>query len=326
MDGHYSAGITAKGEKNCSIFEATLKTIEKMKKVALIIIYNHQFNKNIDIVENIYRSRFSHIYHLMPFYEGDKPNVISVYENSFYFQGYIAQGLSNFYSINYQHYIFIADDMVLNPIINEDNYTEHFKLNSNSDFIPRLDSIHLKWKKYNVKAEAAAKFKINLAGLEVKNKLPEYDEALNKLHKHNIAIGNLKLKQIVSKPKNPLKSILYKLLVLFYRKTFKPAYPLTSSYSDIFVISSESVKKFAHYCGVFAATKLFVEVAIPTALALASDDIVLEENLTLQGRALWNASDYSILEKYNTNLQLLLKDFPKEYLYLHPIKLTEWNK
>lgn len=77
-----------------------------MSEVALIVIYNHQYNKNIDSVEKIYKGRFSNIYHLMPFYEGDKANVIPVCENSFYFQGYISQGYNTFFKEKYAHYFF----------------------------------------------------------------------------------------------------------------------------------------------------------------------------------------------------------------------------
>jgi hypothetical protein len=61
--------------------------IENRNEVALIVIYNHQYNKNIDVVETIYTKRFTHIFHLVPFYTSNKPNVISVYENSFYSEG-----------------------------------------------------------------------------------------------------------------------------------------------------------------------------------------------------------------------------------------------
>ena len=62
-----------------------------MTKVALIIIYNHQYIKNIEITERIYNGKFSNIYHLVPFYHGVRSNVIPVYDNSHYFQGYVAQ-------------------------------------------------------------------------------------------------------------------------------------------------------------------------------------------------------------------------------------------
>lgn len=43
-----------------------------MTHICLVIIYNHRFEKNIDILERIYKERFAAIYHLVPFYEGRK--------------------------------------------------------------------------------------------------------------------------------------------------------------------------------------------------------------------------------------------------------------
>jgi len=57
-------------------------------KAALILIYNHRYDKNIEILEKIYSKRFSVIFHLVPFYDGNRDNVIPVYENSYYFEGY----------------------------------------------------------------------------------------------------------------------------------------------------------------------------------------------------------------------------------------------
>jgi hypothetical protein len=53
------------------------------------------------------------------------------------------------------------------------------------------------------------------------------------------------------------------------------------------VVSEEAVRKFCHYCGVFAATKLFVEIGLPTALLLATSEIITEEDIELKGKALW---------------------------------------
>ena len=54
-----------------------------MGSVALVVIYNHRYDGNISIVEDLYRERFREIFHLVPFYDGDRPNVIPVYESSF---------------------------------------------------------------------------------------------------------------------------------------------------------------------------------------------------------------------------------------------------
>ncbi len=291
-----------------------------MSKVALIIIYNHQYNKNIDILEKIYKERFSTIYHLVPFYSGKKENVIPVYESSFYFQGYISQGLKTFYNENCEHYFFIADDMILNPIVTENNYREILNLNSNSSYIPRLDSIHKFWKDYNVKVEKAYKFNPNAKGVEVKNILPSYEEALKLLNDHGVEIGKLSLNQISNSGYSRLFAPLLK-----HFKIYQLPYPLTSSYADICIVSSTAIKDFALYCGIFAALDLWVEVALPTALAFSARDIVKDAQLKIKGRALWSESDYKLLEKYENNLSKLLSSFPKEYLYLHPIKLSKWS-
>ena len=302
--------------------------------VALIIIYNHRYDRNIELLERIYRPRFSHIYHLIPFYDGDKDNVIPVYDNSFYFQGYIAHGFRHFFRNDYTHYFFIADDMILNPVINENNYAKWFALDENSCFITDLYNIPTSgywshnrsaahFNPFNKRA-----FKTN--GVEVSGILPSKEEALNRMEALSIkgkgvvypnnAYGNF-FNQWRYKAKCLLEDI-------FIYRTFYPKklnYPLVGSYSDIFIISSSSIALFSHLCGIFSATRLFVELAIPTAIALSAKKTTLEKDIQLQGRALWTKEDFEILDIYNNNLSLLLKEFPKKYIYLHPIKLSKWN-
>jgi hypothetical protein len=90
-------------------------------------------------------------------------------------------------------------------------------------------------------------------------------------------------------------------------------------------VAKSNVEKFIQYCGVFAATNLFVELAIPTAMALTAKKIKQEKDLSLQGRALWTDKDRVVLEPYSNDLELLLQDFPESYIYLHPIKLSKWK-
>ena len=40
---------------------------------------------------------------------------------------------------------------------------------------------------------------------------------------------------------------------------------------------------------------------------------------------MWTKEDQQFLEKYQNDLNKLLNDFPKEKLYLHPIKLSKWK-
>lgn len=316
-----------------------------MSKTALIIIYNHQYNKNISKLENIYKDRFSNIYHLVPFYNGDKSNVIPVYDNSFYFQGYVAQGLKSYFQEDYEHYFFIADDLILNPVVNELNYREHLNLQKETSFLPGFITLHEN-KNYWTRTGEAYHYNIHVPGVEANSQLPDYNSALEAFGRFGLDIKPLSFHQIWKSPEAiapgvienikrrlsqntqslPDSVVTEAIKNQLVSQTYNLPYPLVGSYSDIFVVSSDAIKQFCHYCGVFAATKLFVEVALPTSLVFSAKKIVTEDNLKLKGQALWTPEDYKILDKYGKKLRALLEDFPLNHLYLHPIKLSEWAK
>ncbi len=278
----------------------------------------------------MYCERFSTIYHLMPFYDGDKSNVISVYGNSHYFQGYIAQGLAQYLQENISHYFFIADDLILNPAINESNYTEQFKLKKDTSFLPGFINLHdvVNWWS---RIGEAYRYCPQKKGAETEKELPSYNEALGYFERFNLTLKPLNFNRIWQLWKSlDFSSFLRHDFILFFlyvlwKKQYNLRYPLVGAYSDISVVSSSIIKRFAHYCGVFAATDLFVELALPTALVLSARDIVTEKDLQLHGKAMWSIEDYEKILKYKNKLSLLLSDFPNDYLYLHPIKLSKWD-
>lgn len=304
-----------------------------MSCVALVIIYNHQYNKNIEILERIYKERFSNIYHLVPFYNGTKSNVIAVYDNSYYFQGYVAQGFQKYFKEEYEHYFFIGDDLLLNPAINENNYKDQMKLNANTCFIPRLSSID-EAKTFWIRNIETLLYFRHFPGVEVETQLPEFEEAEKLLKKFGIINKPLDFSQVWQRPvsiKNWIDMfrkepafILRFLRAQITKRTYNVSYPMVRSYSDIFVISNDAIKSFCHYCGVFAATRLFVELALPTALVFSAKEIVTEKDISYKGRALWTASDFAILDEYENNFTKLLESFPENYLYIHPVKLSKW--
>jgi hypothetical protein len=104
-----------------------------------------------------------------------------------------------------------------------------------------------------------------------------------------------------------------------------PQYPLVYGYSDIFIVGSDVVDAFCHYCGVFAAGGLFVEIAIPTALALATPGRILQSrDSKLRGTPLWGSDASEFAKAYGGNLEELLDHFPPERLFVHPVKLSQW--
>lgn len=336
--------------------------MKHQSSVALIIVFNHKFDGNITVLEKIYQQRFSNIYFLIPFYNGDKSNVISVYENSYYFQGYFVQGFKQYFQEHFLHYFFVADDIVLNPEINENNYQQHFNLTASKSFIPEfysLDNIkddHLlycspatikdgiaKFKNSNVKkwnwcrVLEAYRFNPLKNGVESAQELPDYEEATELLKRHGVNINQLSYVDVFGGPKVPYTfkiikdNINYLLGHELLKLKYKLKYPLAGSYSDIVIVSHQSIKKFIHYCGVFTATELFVELAVPTALLFSSSEVVTESATRKQGQVFWPHSKKrkqlyeNEMMKYDYNLDKLIAGFPEEKLYIHPIKLSKWK-
>ena len=303
-----------------------------MTQIALIIIYNHRYDKNIPLLEDIYRNRFDNIYHIIPFYDGEKENVIPVYENSYRFSGYISQAWQAIKDKGFSHFLFVADDLLINPSINQGNLFEKLGISETDCFIPELVEF-AKLKKYWSRTPDACYYTWNKIGAEVGAILPDVETAKEKLNEHGISKFSISAKQFLSAffatrfYYYPLAQTLGA-LAKFLKNPFELYhlyYPMVGGYSDAFLITSDVMPQFVQYCGAFAATNLFAEVAIPTALALAADSIKTHDQTLLQG--IFYADELeTITDKFNHNLGELMSDYPEGYFYLHPIKLSKWQK
>jgi len=308
-----------------------------MAKPCLIIIFNHRYDKNIPVLRKLYSPRFSHIFFLVPFYDGNDPDVIPVYESSYYFQSFFAQGYHRFFKEEFTHYIFAGDDCLLNPSVNENNLLEQTGLPADTDFIPEFIEFHKLKEGGWWHTKKAIDFFHNREGAEVQRELPSREEAMERFLKHGVGIEPLTRQNIFGNKKITFlrwwQSWLYKQFFLRvkwkpYRKNgkFELPYPAVGSYSDVFIVTRQSITDFCRYCGILASIGLFVEIAIPTSLILSSKKIIREKDLTLKGKALWSSEEVQAVEKtFDKSLSQLMKDFPRDQLYLHPVKLSKWK-
>lgn len=299
----------------------------------LVLVHNHRFDANLPVLDRLYGERFSRIVHLVPFYTGDRPNVVPVYGSSHQFQGYVAQGLRAVLGEGHEHYIFLGDDVLLNPVVNEANYRDHFGVGPDTGFLPdfiRLHQLDTHWRRI----PEALDLRVRQAGVEVVKELPTPEEAERLLAAHGLATAPIPDRFArgpfpgLSGPAGGTMPALrwLKGWITAPRGGHRLSYPLVGSYSDIFVVPASTVQRFAHYCGVFAALRLFAELAIPTALALSTKTIRTERDTALKGKALWNAEDLALLAPYAHDLDALLTGFPEGLLYLHPVKLSKWRR
>lgn len=312
--------------------------------VALIVLFNHRYDKNLPLLEDIYRNRFSNRFYLVPFYDGEQENVIPVYGRSIFFEGYIAQGLNKFYDKKFEHYLVVADDMVLNPAINENNYKEYFEIANGQSFVPRLMPLHeagMFW----LGTLAAFCYRKKQKYVEVTNELPSIGEAQHRFAFQGVNVRPLTRHEIFGPFTFNISSLANKARLAIrllsrlrhpFKNEYELDYPMVGSYSDIVVVDSQSIKRFAHYCGVLASTGLFAEVAVPTALVLSAEQkIVTEATTKHSGMSFWRPgnvfsqdpeSDVATLEQRFKDLDDIMNNFPQNYLYMHPIKLSQWMK
>ncbi|RYY62112.1 MAG: hypothetical protein EOO05_04015 [Chitinophagaceae bacterium] len=307
-----------------------------MSKAALIIVFNHRYDKNIPILEKMYSGRFRDIWFLVPFYDGDHPRVIPVYESSNYFQSYFAQGFHRFYNEANSNYIFLGDDCILHPSINQSNAADLMGLPPQTDFIPGLIEFHKLGNDNWWHTFKGIDFFRNRKGAEIKNELPSREEAVQLFRNHGIDTLPLTRKNIFGRTSLSKKGFLHWMRSRYhFNYQWKPflkkgklelPYPVAGAYSDILVITAETIRPFCRYCGIMAAAGLFVEIAIPTALLLSAKKIAQEPALRLKGKALWTAAEIAAVETtYGKSLANLLSHFPEGQLYYHPVKLSRWN-
>lgn len=308
-----------------------------MSHICIAIIFNHKYNENIPILEKIYRDRFSSIYYIVPFnvnhIEGiEDERVIGVYETSYCFQGYIAQAYERIQNKSYTHYVFIGDDQILNPKLNENNLLKELGIIENESYIKEIipyDEISdgsLKDqsnKLYNI----LSAFRINV-GVSYRSELPTYEEACKKCHKHGLRIPKkLPIGFFCSGGYISPKHLPLTLVTIGINRGFQLPYPLYKAYSDMIIIDKQSMREFSRISGVLAAMNVFVESAIPLAMLLACKRIKTEKEINgYRGIEFWNKEIDDFQNRYDRSLKKLLREFEENVLYYHPVKLSKWRR
>ena len=312
-----------------------------MSKTCLVVMYNHHFPKNVAVLDSIYGDRFSRILHLMPLSSSEDTHLRSVARSSHHFQGYFFDAREALVKADCDRYLFIADDVFLNPNVDEENLEECFGLDSpNDSFIHLLDSFE-NLQSYWSHASKALGFRLATPALNLSHALPSKDAARKKLEAHAVFSEVIPRAALYASRRHLLHNFLSTLaghidswiqdLLKIPRRTApgsfsnKLSYPLAYGYSDIFIISGGNLTNFIDACGAFAAAGLFVEVALPTALAITSQRIATQENSPMKGELLWG-SDKQKLDRFDWDLAKLATEFPDNLLFVHPVKLSSWNR
>lgn len=326
---------------------ATLKT-------GLIVLFNHRYEANLPVLRRLYQGRFHEILFLMPFadeIEASEPDVISVHQGSYTFQGHLGEARRRLREMDCDAFVVLADDLILNPSLHQGNLHECIGLKPDQAYLKNLASLYdtsLAWSCSANRSTFAALYGGNL---QWRGLLPPRHEAMQILERYGLKfrpLGLRNLRHISGKwSLLELRMALSLLIGLdpargFFRyKCREVPYPLVFGYSDFFIVPAAHWDRFLHLCQVTAAMGIFVECAIPTALALACPEVVTElgygENhhtgkrrpcMPMRGVELqWGSKGEreALGRKHDHQLNHLLEHFADDVLYYHPVKLSQWQ-
>ena len=299
-----------------------------MAKTALIIIFNHRFDRNLPILRTIYAGRFDEIRFLVPFYDGPDEDVIPVYRGSHEFQGFVWDGIEKLRNLQCDTYVFAGDDLILNPALDARALPHILGLGPEEGYIKEmvpLSEISYTWL-HTLPAMEAFRDK----AMNWQEFLPNSAAAFDSMRRHELRFSSLSAKilwPLRFRNRGDIRQLIYTIRHLLRGRSIRELpYPLVKAYADFFVVPGSRLETFAKYCGVFAAMKLHAEVATGVALGLSCPRLRTENDLAWKGCEIWNAQEREELEtRYQKRLPELFASFPAQRLYIHPVKLSGWN-
>ena len=308
-------------------------------KVCLVIIFNHRFDKNLPLLRKIYGERFSEIRFLMPFYDGADADVIPVYESSYQFQGYLIQAYEKLKDIPCSHYLFIADDLIINPNFDEKNFVEQSTMLDKKflcmEFSPLNSPNKFRWH-----WTAGSSKPFYDPATSWRNSLYTYGEALDKFN--NFFGENYKEaydEAFFGNPNVPGGTMIggwndaqgfiriANYFIATNGNTLHIPYPMAcrGGGADIFCIIKDSLFEFSRLCGIFSAMNMFVEIAIPTATVLTykrNDVVFFKSSSEL---IMWGNDRIAFENKYDKDFSRLYNEWDGKLFYVHPVKLSGWK-
>jgi len=300
-----------------------------MENTCLVIIFNHRYNNNICKLRKIYGERFSKILFLVPFYQGEEEDVIPVYESSYEFSGYLIQAYPKLMECDADFFLFLGDDCILNPIVNEKNVVSEFQLSDKELFIPSVVRLNCQGNFSWIHARRAPEAFVSKA-VEWKRELPEYREALERFGKFfKCKIDEEYTDSFFSgKLKNEDEATHFKAISEFLRlngNSRNIIYPLAWGYVDIFIIKRTRLFSLARVNGIFSAMNLFVEIAFPTSVViefLRENVCMLNDLENYSCKVVWSREEKEKLQRNYKSIEDLMKEWHENILFMHPIKLS----
>lgn len=315
--------------------------------VCLCVVFNHPYTRNLPLLRRMYEGRFRTIRFLMPLQLCDDADVITVYRGSFSHNAYAVDAWPQLRELPCSHYLFVHDDVLLHPALDENNLLDTLEIETPREgYMPHLQRVPQdigEWGHFAGPLWRLLHPRNFLSGTGVDSlstvlaQLPPADAALKKLAPYG-AKRETVVRRTEQSDQNPrgLKNFAFfgdrtvqqndafrraYLEMLFAgdgegESELVVPYPLLVSgpTADFCVVPKAGMPQYVHVSGVLAAAGLFVEVAAPTALALACDRVRSGRDTAL--RFIWELASVDAREVLHQ-----MREDP-DLVAAHPVKLS----
>ena len=303
--------------------------------MCLVVIFNHRFEANLEKLDRIYASRFEHVRYLMPFYQGTRSDVLAVHYSSYQFNGFVLEAWRWLRGEGFTDFVFVADDILLNPRLHEGNICAELGLGkvAGSAYITRAAPIGTVTCRWPDLPRSLIRF-VGKTGVNWEQELPGFDEAKETLRSRGLPFVRFGWRNVLCRMNGRTFFELLAYLALFWKrrkihpasKLTDPPYPLLVAYSDFFIVPHAAMEQFSRLCGVFAAMGLFVEVALPTALALSAPVVYESDTPWKSHEAMQHPTEWEVFgQRHGFEFAKATAAMGDHELYIHPIKLSRWK-
>lgn len=306
-----------------------------MKSTACVL-FNHPFSKNIPILREVYRERFDDVIFVQPLEKSNDVDVFTSYRGPFCFHGMIVDVARTLLEKRSDYYLFIHDDVFLNPLYDAENLFECLGIPGNGAFIPAVCPIEGDVTSWGWTSSVLWKLfypKNKLSGSGIERPLQFFPDG-NKMReeimkKYQFKFSDVTYDRNVALPEsiifgqNPYSITTERMILdgLFEKaknsnSTSLP-FPFFRGMSDFFAVDAETLEKIIPLLGVMAAAQLFVEVAIPTALIVAANRVKRSIEVGLKVDWRWGT------ERDALDFESMAMRFHEDLLFVHPVKLSK---
>jgi hypothetical protein len=297
-----------------------------MPNVQLVVVFNHRYDANLPKLDAIYGERFGNIRYLMPFYDGPRGDVIPVYESSAQFSGFFAQAYRELSTIDADFFAFAGDDLLLHPRLNQENLAAELGLRDGGGYIKSLASLAAQPDHWQYTLPTLQAFR-PVPFVKALDELPDAPTARRLIERHGITLPPAQRRQLIRNARKAHGGLSLLRHLHFILRQHQPGqeYPVVTGYADLIVISKSALREFCRFCGIFAAMNLWVETAVPTALALACKQVVVEQQTRWRGTELWQPDAVNRrMQASGYDISTLLAGYRDDELYVHPVKLSRF--